>query len=877
MWHGLNAWLRRMWTALLPGRVERDIEREMSFHLAERADELRAAGLSEAEAERRARARFGNPTLQAERTRDVHVVRWLDTFVRDVRYAVRSLLRRPGFTATVVLTLALAIGANAAVFSALDAVLLRPLPFPAADRLVSVSEVSDRTTTTGIPPARLEDWRQLNAAFEAIHGYYVEDVSETSGDLPERVRRAVVSPGFLEVWGIGPVRGRGFTEAEHRFGGPGAVIISERYWRRRFGGAPDILERTVRLGTASVPIIGVMAADFRFPDRDVDLWAPVHVDAPYAQTRESPWYTVVGRMKPGVTPVRARADLAAVQAQLGERYPDTDRDIGIDVVPLKETAVGAVGQSLWLLFGAVTVLLLIACTNITALLLSRGAHRREELAVRQSLGVSRAAVAVQLLTETGVLALAGGVLGVGIAAAASGALRAAGVDLPRFDEVAVGGRVLLYTLASVVAVTLLCGFLPALRMAGGLAALRGGAARAQVSARNPLQWLLVGAQVALSITLLAGAGLLVRSLHELSRVEPGFDAKGVLTFRVSGSWGETANYAAIVQRIDATIDALAALPGVEAAATSGWDVPGVPTQWHTTFEVVEASTDARPIVAEGRAVSAEYFRTMRIPVLAGESCRRAPPPGGSEPPAYEMMVNHAFVERYLSDRPSPIGLHLREVDGPIPASRIVGVVGDARERGLDQEPGPTVYWCMSAPNPMPYFVVHARGDLGALAPSVRRLMKEIEPLRSVYEVAPLEERIGDAFAENRLRMLLLALFATTALSLACVGLYGTLSYAISVRRREVGLRLALGAPRRGIVAHFLARVAWVVAPACVLGIVLSFASSRLLSGMLYGVSPSDPTTLLGVVALVLAVATLAVLVPVTRAALLEPTKVLRDP
>jgi len=876
MLQGVIAWLRRVWTSLLPGRVERDIERELSFHLAERADDLRAAGLSEGEAKRRARARFGNPAFQAERTRDVHVVHWLDTFMRDLRYAVRSLIRRPGFTLTVVLTLALAIGANAAVFSVLDAVILRPLPFPAADRLVSVSEVNERTTSTGVPPARLEDWRRLNTTLEAIDGYYVEDLSETSGDLPERVRRAVVTPGFLDVWGIRPVRGRGFTEAEYRFGGPRAVIISERYWQRRFGGAPDILERTVRIGTASIPIVGVMPADFRFPDREVDLWMPIPVDAPYAQDRQSPWYTVVGRLKPGVTVARAREDLAAVQAQLGEQYPETDRDIGIEVVPLKETAVGAVGQSLWLLFGAVTVLLLIACTNIAALLLSRGAHRREELAVRQSLGASRTAVAAQLLTETGVLALAGGVLGIAIAAAASGALRAAGANLPRFDEVTVGGRALLYTLASVVAVTLLCGLLPAVRAAGGLAALRGGAARAQVSTRSPLQWLLVGAQVALSVTLLAGAGLLVRSFHELSRVDPGFDPKDVLTFRVSGSWGETANYAAVMQRIDATIDALASLPGVEAAATSGWEVPGVPTQWHTTYELLEASTNSRPIIAEGRAVSAEYFRTMRIPVLAGELCRRAPPPSGSEPPVYEIMVNRAFVNRYLADRPSPIGLHLREMEGPIPASRIVGVVGDARERGLDREPGPTVYWCMSAPSPMPYFVVRARGDLGAVAQSVRMLMKDIEPLRSVYEVAPLEERIGDAFKENRLRMLLLAVFATAALSLACVGLYGTLSYAISVRRREVGLRLALGAPRHGIVGHFLARVAWVVGPACALGIALSLASSRLLSGMLYGVSPSGPATLLGVVGLVLAVATLAVLVPATRAALLEPTQVLRD-
>ena len=595
------------------------------------------------------------------------------------------------------------------------------------------------------------------------------------------------------------------------------------------------------------------------------------VDAPYAQTRESPWYATIGRLHADATPARARENLVAVQARLAEQYPQTDRGIDIRVVPLKQSTVAEVGASLWLLFGAASVLLLVACTNIAALLLSRGAHRREELAVRQSLGASRAAVVAQLLTETAVLAVAGGAVGLMAAAGAMGALRSAGAELPRFDEVAIDGRVLLYALASTIVVAVACGLLPALRTVG-FGALRGG--RTQVSTRTSAQWLMVGAQVALSVALLAGAGLLVRSFHALSKVDPGFDTRNVFSFRVSGSWGETGDYAALVQRIDRTIDALASMPGVEAAATSGWELPGVPTQWQTTFELVEASSAGQPIVAEGRMVSPQYFATMRIPLLAGEPCRQRALPTDANAPGWDVMVSREFVARYLSEWPTPVGLHVREAGRP--ASRITGVVGDARERGLDREPGPTVYWCFSAPTPIPYFVIRTRGEPEALAENVRRLMKDLEPLRSVYDVAPLAERIGDAFAENRLRMAVLALYAASALSLACIGLYGTLSYNISLRRREVGLRLALGAMRRAIVGHFLARALSLVALACLCGVALSIASARLLAGMLFGISPADPLTLLAVSAIVMAVATLAVLIPAARAAFVDPVRALRD-
>ncbi len=372
-----------------------------------------------------------------------------------------------------------------------------------------------------------------------------------------------------------------------------------------------------------------MPASFLFPDREVDLWFPAKLSNQLAQVRYATWYVGIGRLKPGVTLEQARANLAAVQAQLGEQYPETDRKIGVEVMPLKEITVSGVRPSLWLLFGAVSVLLLITCTNIAALLLSRAAQRQQEIAVRLSLGATRATVAAQMLTETGMLALAGGAVGLLVAVGASAGFRSVAVDLPRMDEIALDGRILLYTLALAVTVTFLCGLLPAIRTArGGLAGASNEAGRTQVSTRNSLQWLLVGAQVALSVTLLAGAGLLVRSFQELSRVNPGFESSRVLTFRMSGSWAEMADRGRLVQRIDGTLEALRALPGVDAAATAIF-LPGVPAQYESTFELVEGRSDPEArMIAESRVVSPDYFATMRIPLRRG---RAVPPPAARRP------------------------------------------------------------------------------------------------------------------------------------------------------------------------------------------------------------------------------------------------------
>lgn len=796
----------------------------------------------------------------------------MDAFVRSVRYAIRSLARTPVFTVAVILTLALGIGANSLVFSALDAVLLRPLPYPDADRLVQVSQSRDdgRSADTFIAPARLEDWERLNTTFETLTGYYVEDVSETSGELPERVRRASVAPRFFTTWGVIPAIGRDFAMDEQHVGGPPAAIISDRFWRRRFAARPEAIGATLRIGTATVPIVGVMPATFRFPDRSVDVWSPVPTDAPYAQPRQNTWYTGIARLKPGVSLEQAQANLDAVQQSLADLYPATDAGLHVTMAGLKSTTIADVQSSLWVIFGAVFVLLLITSSNVASLLVARGAARRHEIALRLSLGATRTAVAAQVLLETGLLTAAGAAAGLGLAYALMPTLRALAGDLPRMDEVALNGRILAYTALVTCGVTLLCGWLPALRSAWASPAPSiSGGGRGVVASRHHAQWWLVGIQVTLSVTLLAGAGLLVRSAWALSRVDPGFNPSHVLAFRVSGTYAETTDFERLLRRVDGTIEELRALPGVEAAATAS-GLPGVPTEYDVTFEPAETQgPGAVPMVATSRVVSPEYFATMGIPLVTGERCGRRPPGMA------DVMVNRAFVARYLGDRPAVVGVELSAGANRTP-HRIAGVVGDARERGIDQEPPPTVYSCTSAGIPTPYFLVRTHGEPQALISTIRLEMKALEPLRSVYEIEALPNRIGEAFAEDRLRLFVLGLFAAAALALACVGLYGTLSYVASLRRREVGLRMALGAKRGEIAGRFLLQALRVAAAATVAGLALSLAGSRLLRDMLYGVTPADPVTLAIVAGVVMSVASASAVIPAIRAARVDPMRVLRD-
>jgi putative ABC transport system permease protein len=866
--------LGRLRNTIRPGRLDRDLERELRFHVTERIEELQKAGMNGETAARVAREQFGNYTAQIERTRDMDIAEGLDAMLRNMRLSLRSLAKAPAFSITVVLTLALGIGANSAVFSAINAVLLRPLPFPHSDRIVSIAQIQAKTPQPNIAPARLEDWNRLNHTFDAISGYYTQDDSEGSGDLPEKLTHALVSPRFLQVWGVAPQLGRDFNPQEERYGGPNAVLISDGYWRRRFGASPDVIGKTLRLGIyaqqLSYTIIGVMPASMAFVQRHVDIWSVSAPDFPYARSRDLTWFLGVGRLKSGVTLAQARADLATVQADLARQFPKPDAQIRAGIEPLKEQTVGGVRESLWVVFGSVTLLLLIACANIAALLFSRGASRQHEIAVRFSLGASRASVAAQLLTDVLILALAGAGAGLGLAAAAARVFRVLAKDLPRVDEIGLDWRIIVYSLICAVAATLACGLAPTIvGTRRSLAVSLASSGRSQVSGRRPAQFVLVGVQVALAVTLLAGAGLLLRSFQALGRVAGGFDPDRVLTFRISASWGETGNLKASGQTVKRILEAVAATPGVESSAAT-FLLPGVPGTFPIELNVAEGRADSEPkIIAESRIGSAGLFATMRIPLLAGEMC-----PQESNTPG--MVVNRSFANAYFGGI-GVIGKHLGQPSSMyFPNAVVRGIVGDARERGLDHEPVPTIYYCGLVMQPGLYFLARTHGEPTALGESIRRKLHEIEPGRSVYDISPLTAHLSEAFADNRLRTVLLTFFALTAISLASVGLYGMLSYLVTTRQREVGLRLALGALRVQIVWQFLRQGIRVSLLGCMAGLGLAGAFTKVLAGLLFGVSPWDAITMAGVIGLVIAVSIAASLLPAARAARVEPMRVLRE-
>lgn len=860
------------------GPLDKELDEELASHVQFAVDENLAKGMSRDEARRQALIRFGGMQQARERQREARGLPWVDVLLQDFRYALRALRRNPGFACVAIVILALGIGANSAVFSAIDAIVLRPLAFPHGDELVEMHQFyqRDKSPETNVATVRLEDWNRMNSTFQAITGYYTDDEPfDSGGSLPEKITEALVAQRFFEVWGVAPELGRNFTPEEQHWGGPHAALISDRFWRTHLAADPHVLGKTLKLGQFSYTIVGVMPASFLFTAQDVDVWTPSDVDAPFAQARNQTWFIAIGRLKPGVTLAQARADMDTVQSQLGKQFPKTDKDMTVEVQPLKQVVLNGAEGSLWLVYVSVSLLLVIACMNLAALLLARTTDREHEIAVRFALGASRRSIVLQLLAEVFVLALAGAALGLLIAGAASHIFLMLSKGLPRADEIHLNWRVVCYSLACAVPVTLFCGLVPAMRstrreLAHSLA--RG--SRMQVSARSPLQWTLVGVQVAFAVTLLIGAGLLLRSFEKLAHVEPGFDPSHVLTLRVSASWGETADTKAMTQRVEWRLNAIRQMPGVEAAATSLF-LPGVPMLFRNEVKIDEGPQDAsNRIVADLRFVSSGYFATMGIPLLQGNDCR-------DDSTVSTALVNRSFAALYLAG--SPVGYHVESADTSTEAggvymasSEVRGIAGDAREAGLNAPPTPTVYWCVPSPDPDVYYLLRTKGDPAAMADAIRRKIHEIEPGRSVYSIAPLQQHLDDAFAENRLRTQLLSLFAVSAVSLVSLGLYGTMSYLVRVRQREIGLRLALGALPRQVASRFLSLGMRVAATGCAAGLLLGVGLGHWLTGMLYGVSPLDPATYSGVLMLILLVAALASLVPAMRAARVEPTSVLRE-
>jgi len=678
-----------------------EIDRELAFHLDEAVRAKIAQGIPAAEARRQALVEFGGREQVKQTVREVHLSRLLESLRANLLSAFRFIRRSPSFAATIILTLALGIGANSAVFSAIDAIVLRPLPFPHGDELVRIHQRNRKGKAIEdlVSTQRVEDWNRLNRSFQVISGYSIGDVTYTSGALPEKLTLALVEPGFLRLWGLAPALGRDFSAGEEKFGGPNAVIVSHRFWQSQLHADPSVIGKAIHLSGLACTVVGVLPENLRYPERDIDVWEPNAPDAPYAQNRDAAWFYVLGRLRTGVTISQAQADLDAVQNALGKQYPQSDGSLTVTVQPLKSALIGAAKKSLWLFYGAVSLLLIIACTNIAALLMARTAEREHEISIRTTLGASRAAIVGQLLTEVFVLALAGSLLGLFIAAGASRLLGLLSQDLPRIEEVTLNWQIVAYSLGCALAATLACGLLPALRgTRRDLSQSLAHAGRTQVSGRNPWQWILVGVQVSLAVALLIASGLLLRSFQALGRVDPGFSRDHVLTLRISGGWGETVDLGKLTQRVDRDLNGLRSVPGVEAAASTV-TIPGNSELYPIELKLPDrasgpladtSSVSSEKIFADSRVVSAGYLSTLHIPLLQGEDCR-------SGLPYNTFLVNRSFAGKYFPGT-SAVGHHLQSipsVDGKPGA--IVGVIGDVREEGLETPPQPAIYWCAARP------------------------------------------------------------------------------------------------------------------------------------------------------------------------------------
>ena len=871
--------MHRMKRQSAPERADK-IDREIAFHLEAMIEAKVAAGVAEKEARRRALIEFGGEDQAKQQVREVYVSAVIESMRANVRAAIRFIRQAPGFAVTVISILAMGIGANSTVFSAIDAILLQPLPFPHAEELVRVHQRQrgDRLPEFFVAPARVEDWNRMNSTFASISGYYTGDATLLGGMYPEKITVAFVAPRFLAVWGVSPRIGRDFSEEEQKFGGPNAVLVTDRFWRDHLHADPFAIGKPIKLGETDYSVIGVMPESFRFPDRDVDVWEPNPVDAPYAQNRDATWFTVIGRMKEGVKLSKAQADLNTVQGQLSRQFPASDGKITVELQPLKQLVLGGVGKSLWLFYGSVSLLLLIACTNIAALLMARVAEREHEIAIRFSLGATRRAIVMQLLSEIFILAIIGSIAGLALAEVASHLFVLVAKELPRADEIRLNWGVVLYSLGCALIVTFAAGLIPALRgtqnkLSGSMSL----ASRTQVSGRNRAQWLLIGVQVSLAVMLLIASGLLLRSLKALALVKPGFEAEHVLTLRISAGWGETVNMGKLVSRIDHTLDVLRSLPGVDAAATAS-TIPGNSFAYPAEFHISEKSKELNEkLLADTRWVSTGYFASLQIPVLQGYGCRDEAPDSSKGSAYNHVVVNRSFAEKYFPGG-GAIGYHVHTgVSSELMKSgEIIGIVGDAREEGLETAAQPTVYWCFSAPVPDPYFLIRVHGDPSAMKETLRKKMNELEPGRSVFGMMTLEDHLGERQAENRLRTILMTLFAGTAVALVSLGLYGTISYLGRTRRREVGLRLALGALPHQIVGKFVGQGLRVAAAGSLVGLVLGGLVTGFLKGMLYGVSAFDPVTYLAVFGVSLSIALAACLMPALRAVRVNPIETLRE-
>jgi putative ABC transport system permease protein len=807
----------------------------------------------------------------------------LETIMRDAGLAVRTLLRNRGFATVAVLTLALGIGATTAIFSAVSAVLLRPLPYPDADRLMvlwlnNVQEQIERDVTSY---PNFLDWREASA-FESMAGYTEGTYGSFTGDDDaEEYAGAWVTGDFFRVLRASPHIGVRLDEEHTRAGSDQVVVLSYALWSSRYGGEPGVLGRTVRINGVSREVIGVMPPGFSYPG-NADYWMPIAPEAGMWQgptsSRGALWLSVIARLRPGATVVGADAELAGIMTRISEEFPQSAGN-GVFIEPLRDTIVGQVRPGLLILLGAVAFVLLIACVNVANLLLARGAARRRELAVRSALGASGGRLASQALVESLVLSALGGAAGLLVAFGGTTLLVAASpADLPRIEGVRVDGVVIGFALLATLVTGLIFGLAPALqaRSAALSAALREGGRGASSGGLARTRRVLVAAEVALALILLVGAGLLVRSFAALQSVETGFATESVLSFRVTTGATRYPEPTQVRHFQGELLERLNALAGVEA-------VTGVNTLFLSRLpNMSPVAVEGAPPAADGELVVSvtsdfvhpSFFDAMQVPIVRGRGFE----PGDVADGLPVVIVNEAFVRRFFADQ-DPIGRRFTR-GNPQDTSAfwqtIVGVAADSRRSGLSEPVRPEAYrpTSQAAPRSME-ILVRTAGPPLALVPSVRSLLRELDADMVMSQVRTVEGALAEAVAARRFVMLLLGAFAVLAVTLAAIGIYGVLAYLLGQRTRELGIRMALGADRGAVLALVFRQSMAQVLPGVVIGAVSALALTRLLRSQLFGVAPTDPVTFIVVTLLLLGVAVLATWVPAQRALRVKPLEALR--
>ncbi len=814
------------------------------------------------------------------------------TLIQDIRYAIRLLVKNPGFTVVAILTLALGIGANTAIYSVVNGVLLRPLPYPQPNQLVALSEKSMNFESSSISYPNFLDWQRSNFAFASMAAYRSDNFSITGSGEAERVRVAMVSAGFFEILGVSPVRGRLFTAEEDRLGTAPVALISAGLWQRKFGSAPDILGKRITMNGDGYTVIGVVPATFHLEstnwDRIKDVYVPIgqNKDPLFYDRTVHPGMRAIGRLKPDVTLAAAQAEMDRIARNLAAAYPDADKGAGIGVVPLKKDIVGNVQPFLMILLGAVGFVLLIACVNVANLQLSRSTTRAREFAIRAALGASQSRVIRQLLTESILLALAGGALGLCLASwGTQAALRALPETLPRAQDVGLDGRVLIFTLAASMVAGVIFGLVPALKTSRpNLQSTLKESGRGASGARHRAQGVFVVIEMAMALVLLTGAGLMVRSLLGLWSVNPGFNPRGVLTFAVSLSPSLGVNAATSRSAIREMDEKLKSIPGVEAVSSTGGALP-------------MNGDNELPFWLEGQPKPANvsdmnqslfymaepgYLRAMEIPLLRG----RYFTPDDNEHSPQVMVVDESFARQYFP-KEDPIGkrIHVGIVDMDL---EIVGIVGHVKHWGLDSDGDakhpilaqayivflqiPDRFW--TGP-PQTEVVLRTKGSPAGLVPTVREAIEKLNGENVTYETKPLEEIVADSLANRRFSMVLLSVFAALALLLSSIGIYGVISYVVAQRTHEIGIRIALGAQRRDVLGLMLGEGMKMALVGVAIGVAVALGLTRLMVEMLFGVSATDPVTFAAVAAVLTGVALAACYIPARRAMRVDPIVALR--